>query len=470
MLLGAFCGPDGTIFHLPKNSYIFKLPCYQHFPMPLLLSAEIAVHKNEALVPPFVPPNCTFVENKKLFNMATVSLILRTDKKKKDGTMPINFLIIKDRKKSKISTKIAIDPKHWDEKKCRIKPGATNSARNNSYLQNKLAEFQDKMLEAETFSKSLSTNQLKRLSYGLKPTAFIPFAEKINQNFKDNGQASSYKKNTCILNKIKNYVGENATFDFQDITPEFLAKYEAHLKKNEGNSVNTIHKDFRYIRKLFNDAYREDLIEHHHIPFNKYKLKSEKTTREYLTEEELEKIEKLHLADGTKMALHRDMFVFSSYTGGLRVSDILLLKWSVFDGTHLNIKIHKTGSQLAIKLPSTALEIMNKYKSEEQIKNSFVFPMLDNSLNTNDPEELLKAVSSATAYINKNLKSIKEKLKIEKQVSFHVSRHTWATRALKKGVSIDKVSKLMGHAQIRETQIYAKIVSEELDKAMDVFN
>ena len=62
------------------------------------------------------------------------------------------------------------------------------------------------------------------------------------------------------------------------------------------------------------------------------------------------------------------------------------------------------------------------------------------------------------------------KAEIDKPLSFHISRHTWATRALRKGVSIDKVSKLMGHAQLRETQIYAKIVNEELDKAMDVFN
>ena len=60
--------------------------------------------------------------------MATVSIILRTDKKKADGTMPINFLIIKDRKKTKMATGISIDPKYWDAKKSKIKPGATNSA------------------------------------------------------------------------------------------------------------------------------------------------------------------------------------------------------------------------------------------------------------------------------------------------------------------------------------------------------
>jgi site-specific recombinase XerD len=96
--------------------------------------------------------------------------------------------------------------------------------------------------------------------------------------------------------------------------------------------------------------------------------------------------------------------------------------------------------------------------------------MLPEVLDMKNEREVDSAISSATAYINKNLKIIAKGAGIEKSVSFHTSRHTWATRALKKGISIDKVSKLMGHAAIRETQIYAKIVSSELDKAMDVFN
>ncbi len=104
------------------------------------------------------------------------------------------------------------------------------------------------------------------------------------------------------------------------------------------------------------------------------------------------------------------------------------------------------------------------------ISNRFLFPMLSDTLNIDDPRALDKAIGTATAYTNKNLKFIAKKAGIEKPLSFHISRHTWATRALRKGISIDKVSKLMGHAQIRETQIYAKIVSEELDRAMDVFN
>ena len=96
--------------------------------------------------------------------------------------------------------------------------------------------------------------------------------------------------------------------------------------------------------------------------------------------------------------------------------------------------------------------------------------MLPNELDENDLVALDNEISKGTALINKSLKALEEDSELGKHISFHISRHTWATRALRKGISIDKVSKLMGHAQIKETQIYAKIVNEELDKAMDVFN
>jgi integrase/recombinase XerD len=107
---------------------------------------------------------------------------------------------------------------------------------------------------------------------------------------------------------------------------------------------------------------------------------------------------------------------------------------------------------------------------EDRNPEKFVFDMLPENVYEEGAKALDLALTSATAYINKNLKKIATKAKIEKNVSFHTSRHTWATRALRKGVTIDKVSKLMGHSAIKETQVYAKIVNSELDKAMDAFN
>jgi len=212
------------------------------------------------------------------------------------------------------------------------------------------------------------------------------------------------------------------------------------------------------------------LIEHQEIPFHKYQLKQEKTQRLFLTEQELLSIENLNLNEKPLMEMHRDMFVFSAYTGGLRVSDILQLTWKDFDGLNINFTIRKTHQQLSIRLPEKSQLILNKYLKYKQKINDFIFPMLKISPANKDARELDNAISKATAYTNKNLKIIAFMSDIEKPISFHISRHTFATRALRKGISIDKVSKLMGHAAIKETQVYAKIVNEELDRAMEVFN
>ena len=87
----------------------------------------------------------------------------------------------------------------------------------------------------------------------------------------------------------------------------------------------------KFLRKVFNDAIRQDVIEYDITPFRKYQLKLEKTERGYLTEEELGWITRDWAKGGSRMELHRDMFVFASYTGGLRISDVLKLQWKHFD-------------------------------------------------------------------------------------------------------------------------------------------
>ena len=178
-------------------------------------------------------------------------------------------------------------------------------------------------------------------------------------------------------------------------------------------------------------------------------------------------IEELELEAFSKIDLTRDMFVFSAYTGGPRVSDVLMLERKAFSNSHVLINIKKTGGQVSVKLPKKTMEIFSKWKEHS---TRFVFPCFEDNIDMVDMRILDTAISRETSSINKHLKQVTKKINSKKNLSFHISRHTWATKALRKGVFIDKVSKLMAHSQIKETQIYTKIVNEELDKAMEVFN
>lgn len=402
--------------------------------------------------------------------MATISIVFRNDRINKKGEAPINFFIVKGRKLTKVSTGIMISEKHWDEKNKRVKGTHKNSVHLNKFISHKHTELQDQVLEKETFSKSLSGPELRDEIHGKKPLDFFPFAEEVYTRYKSQGQIGTHDRCKAIISKVKKYV-KDKSITFQEITPDFLAKYEKYLRGDEcKNGTNTIHSNFKFIRQLFNEAVNSDKLDSKFDSFKKYKIKTEKTHREYLTEDELTIIENLDLGDSEQKYLHRDMFIFASYAGGLRVSDVLKLKWQNIDKTHIKLTIKKTGSQLSIKIPDKAFQILDKYKPKKVVLDNYVFPMLPNGMKEADFIKLDNEISKGTALINKSLKAISEDSEIGKHISFHISRHTWATRALRKGISIDKVSKLMGHAQIKETQIYAKIVNEELDKAMDVFN
>lgn len=401
--------------------------------------------------------------------MASVTIVFRKDKINAKNEAPVHFRIIKNRRISYLASGIMLPLSHWDEKKNKVKSVHKNSARLNSFISNKFTEIQDTVYEHETISKSLTSRNLKEKVFGKKPSDFFAFADDVVKNYMTEGKIGTYYKNLSVLTKLKEYK-PTSSLTFNDFTQEFLIKYEQYLRAHHKNKTNTVNKDMKFLRKVFNDAVRQDIIEYQNNPFRKYKLKLEKTHRDYLTEDELNKIEDLEPTPGSRLDLHRDMFVFAAYVGGIRVSDVLKLQWENYDGTHLHIVIKKTGVQVSIKLPNKALEILRKYVGSQHIKNAFIFPMLPEITNLDNPETLDRAISSATAYINKNLKIIAEDAGIEKNLSFHISRHTFAVMALRKGISIDKVSKLMAHSAIRETQIYAKIVNEDLDKAMDVFN
>ncbi len=399
--------------------------------------------------------------------MTSVTIVYRKDKINAKNEAPIHFRIIKNRKASYIASGIMIPINQWDEKKNKVKSTYRNSARLNSYLLNKFTEVQDTVLQYETLSKSLTSKNLKDKVFGKKPYDFFAFADAVVAQYRKEGRIASFDKNRSIIEKLK---AHKPNLTFYDITADFLVKYEQHLREDHGNITNTVGKDMKFIRKVFNDAIKADIIGYENNPFRKYRIKHEKTQRDYLTEEELNRIEECNINPGTRLELSRDMFVFASYTGGIRVSDMLRLKWENFDGTYLHIVISKTGSQLSIKIPKKGLQIIGKYIRDGGTGEGFIFPMLRTTVSLNDPVELDAAVTSATTILNKNLKILAKKSGIQKRLSFHISRHSFAVMALRKGISIDKVSKLMAHAAIRETQVYAKIVSEELDKAMGVFD
>lgn len=408
--------------------------------------------------------------------MSSIKIVLRQDKMNKNGTYPIHFRIISNRQTKYISSTISVKAEQWDKGECKVVK-IQNAARINAFLTTKFGELQNNILEVETNQKSVTQKQLKEKIYGKKPVNFFEFTKQVSTEYLTSNKLAQYEKYNTLHEKLLKFNG-NSDLSFHDITPTFLHQYEQYLKEKLNNKTNTIKNDMKFIRSTFNKALAQDLIESTLNPFTKYKIKSEKTQRLYLTEDELKSLEEVPLPELSKLKLHRDIFLFQCYGGGLRISDVLALQWKHYDGTHIHVFTQKTKEMISIKLPTKALDIIKNY---EALKNTylnkyprevypFVFPMYPTDLNMKDSVALDLAKSRATVLVNNDLRTIGKRAKIEKNISTHIGRHTFATLALKKGIRLEYLSKIMTHESIKTTQIYAKIINAELDKAMEVMN
>jgi integrase/recombinase XerD len=406
--------------------------------------------------------------------MGSIKVLLKKNKQNEDGSYPVYIRAIKDRKTRFMALGIKLFENQWDEKEQRVKKNHPNSVRMNALVSKKKAEAEaenlDLVLEERTFNAH-SFEQVK----GRSKHDFFQFAQKYIDNLQATGKIGTYRRAKYTIEKLKAYKNQEPLY-FHELTVQFLKDYQEHLVAL-GNKVNTIHSNLKLIRTIVNNAVNEKLLKRDKNPFYSFKLKSEATERAYLTEAELKAMEEIKLDPKTNLHVHRNMYIFAAYVGGLRISDLLQLRWSNFDGTHITLKIKKTGAPLSVKVPTVGLAILDYYKDitfndemGEPNAANFIFPVLPGNYDKVNKTEAHRIIVAKTALINKNLKIIAKRLKITKNISFHSSRHTWATRALRKGVTIDKVSKLMGHSSLKETQVYAKIVNEELDRAMDVFN
>ncbi len=390
-------------------------------------------------------------------------LILRKEKENKKGLSPLYIRITHQRKSTFKYLDIKIKKEDWNVTSQKVKNTHPNSTRLNNYLNKVLVDYENAYLKRLGQGQFISSRSIKESVIRIESIDFIDFFKSHLKSRLDQKKYGTHDKEKVIFNKLKDFI-KKEELNIHEIDVNFLDSFGDHLRNFHKNKTNTIHGNFRILRMLLNKAEIKNYIKHENNPFRNYKLEREETHRVYLTEKEIKKIRKLKIDPNTKMFHHREMFIFACYACGLRISDLLTLKWSNIEDDHVEVIMQKTNKTLRFKLLKKARKILKSYSDRKN--ETFVFPFL-NSHVEDDQKELYRQISSCTAYYNKDLKKIAEKCKIEKNLSSHIARHTFATIALKQGVKIEYVSKLLGHSSIKTTQIYSKIIDAELDKAMD---
>ncbi|WP_312077748.1 site-specific integrase [Chryseobacterium sp.] len=403
--------------------------------------------------------------------MASIKLILRVQQADATGSCPLYIRLIKDRKSKLITTGVKLKPKDWDGTNQRVKKSMKNSARLNAYLDQKVADASAMIADSERRTKSITAKKLKEAIKGKDSVNFMVYAKAKLKKLEKTYTVNTYDNYYSQLLKFEKFV-DDRDFCFHDIDIVLLQDYMNYMANTLKNNKTTQKLAMIVLSIIFKQAQAENLIDDNHYPFSKLKLEVEPSKRKFLTIEQFEKLRKHKIYGVGKAELYRDLFVFAVSAGGLRFSDVVTLRWKDYDKEQniINKQITKTKRMHRLKIGEIATKIIQKYKLENPDPEELLFPAIKQAnFHQLSDREKDTIITSANRLCAAHLKNIGEQIELPFNLSFHLSRHTFATMALNKGMRIEHVSKLMDHAKISTTQIYAKIIDEELDKAVDEF-
>jgi len=320
-----------------------------------------------------------------------------------------------------------------------------------------------------------------------KPSSFLDYArERTNENFSEGG-IRIWRIYNGFCNKLEAFLKENKKTDlpFAELSPALLSKFKSYLhtlhnvrEPEKMLHPNTIALNLRIFKTIVNKAVKEGLIKPEKNPFLSFENKTIKTTKEKLTDEELERIKNLELAEGSRIWDARNIFLFSFYCAGIRIGDLLQLRWmNTTPEGRLIYYMGKNHKKRDLLLIQPAKEILQLYWKEGAKPTDYIFPLLDNdqpfagaiipedkeTLSPAMKQKLIEQVSSKTSIVNNNLKKIKELAGLNKKLTSHIARHTFAYKAKQAGIPDGRIKGILAHSSLKVTEGYMGEFSTEED-------
>jgi integrase/recombinase XerD len=399
--------------------------------------------------------------------MASVKVILRKHNQKADGRYPIAIRVTVNRK-SKFTFIDWIKEKDWDANNSKVKSSHPNSKRLNNLIQKKIVEADDMILEAESLKKNYTSGEIKEgIKSNSSKTSFFKMANEHISNLSAIGKHNRASSEQGMLNNLSVMLNKSDIL-FHQIDESFLNKLKVFLIGSKGVSERAVVNHYVFIRTIFNRAISNNLVDAKYYPFGKgrVKIKYPESVKIGLDEEEIRAIEEMALKQGSPQWHTRNVFLFSFYLAGVRISDVLHMKWNDITDDRLSYKMGKNNKVVSLKMPKKAIEIINHYKDQAEKETDLIFPELKKA-KLSDTKDVHAKIRTATKKFNKYLKTIGEELNIKKKITTHIARHSFGNIAGDK-VSPQMLQKLYRHTSINTTIGYqGNFIHKDADDALD---
>jgi site-specific recombinase XerD len=398
--------------------------------------------------------------------MASIKLLLRKDKPNKEAKLPLIIKIIKERKISIISLGVYLFPVEWDSIKQRVKKTHPNHHALNLFLVKKLAETNNRYFELESQKTNITAKAIQHSLKSKDSSKFFGQAEIYLRNLKQSGKYNRYSSDKPRINRFKEFLN-NEDISFQDITVSLLNRFKAYLKGTREITDRTVVNHLVVLRTIFNQAIKDNLIDSKYYPFGKDRIRikfpdSKKTS---LTIEEVKKLEELVLPKESNLNHARNLWLLSFYFAGIRVSDLLRLRWANIEDKRLIYTMGKNAKGGSIKISDKADNILKEYKRMEQY--DLIFPNLQVVQNHNNLFEVQKRISNSVKTIDESLQKIAFILGFEKKLTMHIARHTFGNLSGDR-IPIQLLQKFYRHTSIVTTIGYqSNFINKDTDEALE---
>ena len=381
----------------------------------------------------------------------------------KNNLAPVYARITVNKKQLNMSLKRRVHILHWCPEKQRVRGNSPEASAMNQYLDEDYAQLFQCFQELRTMGVTITPEAVKDRFYGNETTKVYTMQDIIEYHnstlfAKLNGNTSRlYLTSQKYILEFLQKKYKRSDIPLQELDYQFVLNFESflcaytprHYQKRIGN--NAVMKHIQRLRKMVTLAYHIEWIDSD--PFRKYKQRMVPTERGFLTASELARIEALKM-DSLRLVTVRDLFVFSCYTG-ISYTDLMTLNAkSIREGMDgelwIIIKRQKTGNSVKVPLLNKARTIIDRYSDDTRsLFNNTLFPRISNQK------------------MNAYLKEIAALAQIEKNLTFHMARHTFATTiTMSNGVPIETISKMLGHHKLSTTQIYARVVERKVSEDM----
>jgi len=387
---------------------------------------------------------------------------MRKPKNYQSGDMPIYLRITVDGQRAEVAVSRKFDPSRWDTHLGRAIGTKSDAKALNSYLedvQGKLHELHRQMTEADanTTAETLKNRFIGKVE---KARTLVAVFEEHNQKMRSlvgqEFEKSTLQRYETALMHTKDFMQWQhnvSDIPISKINFAFLSDFEYYLRTVRKCANNSAIKYIKNLGKIVRICLGNGWLTVD--PYLNYKPKTKAVHRDVLTKEELDRLIKKKF-DIERLRVVRDVFVFCCYTG-LAYVDVHKLKRSeLVKGIDGDLWIYtsrkKTDTLSRIPVLPAALSVIESYNNHPQcIAEDSLLPVMSNQK------------------MNAYLKEIADLCKINKLLTFHIARHTFATTVtLNNGVPIESVAKMMGHTSIKTTQIYAKVMDHKISSDMQL--